>query len=136
MPNQRGGWRVIKDMAHWKHPDDSEYARLRTEYDAAFMRLRAAAGRLCSVLESSPDPEAQSDAHRRMEQALADYRESRDRLARYLGATRGASGPLRTERRPTVEEIRELAYRLWEQAGRPAGTAEQDWQRAEELLHS
>jgi Protein of unknown function (DUF2934) len=32
--------------------------------------------------------------------------------------------------------IRELAYKLWEARGRPAGSAEQDWLAAERQLHA
>ena len=37
---------------------------------------------------------------------------------------------------PTHEEIAEHARRLWESRGRPEGTAEIDWRRAEEELRS
>jgi hypothetical protein len=40
----------------------------------------------------------------------------------------------RTERKPTYEEISNLAYRLWEESGRPAGTEDANWQKAERLL--
>jgi hypothetical protein len=35
---------------------------------------------------------------------------------------------------PTHEELRELAYRFWEERGRPYGSPEVDWQRAEEEM--
>ena len=35
---------------------------------------------------------------------------------------------------PTHNDIAVLAYRLWEEAGRRDGCAEQDWFRAERLL--
>jgi hypothetical protein len=123
-------------MAHWKHPEQSEYFRLREDYDAAFSRLRAAAWHLCTVLESGADAETKSAAQRRMEEALADYRASRDRLAYHLASAKSPAEAIRRQRQPSQEEVRQLAYRLWEQAGRPTGSADQDWQRAEELLRS
>ena len=35
---------------------------------------------------------------------------------------------------PTDKEIELLAYRLWEERGRPEGSGEEDWARAVELL--
>jgi hypothetical protein len=35
-----------------------------------------------------------------------------------------------------VEKKRELAYRLWEERGRPVGRAEEDWFEAERRLQS
>lgn len=32
------------------------------------------------------------------------------------------------------EEIERLAYRLWEERGRPEGTSTEDWNRAQEIL--
>jgi hypothetical protein len=32
--------------------------------------------------------------------------------------------------------IRETARLLWEMAGRPEGSAERDWSRAEQLVHA
>jgi hypothetical protein len=37
---------------------------------------------------------------------------------------------------PTREDIERLAYRLWLERGCPAGTPEQDWDRAEQMLRS
>jgi hypothetical protein len=34
------------------------------------------------------------------------------------------------------DRVRETAQLLWEFAGRPQGTAERDWQRAEQLVHA
>jgi len=35
---------------------------------------------------------------------------------------------------PTYEEIAQLAYQLWEERGRPNGSPEIDWERAEAAL--
>lgn len=121
-------------MAHWEQKAESSYARLRADYDAAFARMKSAAGRLCRALEFSHGPGAEQEARRLMEEAILEYRRCRDRLARFLAGSLSAQRPLAAQERPSAEEVRELAYRLWEQAGRPSGTAEQDWRRAEELL--
>lgn len=39
-----------------------------------------------------------------------------------------------TAKQATAEEIRELAYRKWEAAGRPPGNGEQFWSDAEKEL--
>jgi hypothetical protein len=36
--------------------------------------------------------------------------------------------------RPSHDQIERLAYALWEQRGRPDGSPEQDWHRAEQAL--
>ena len=35
---------------------------------------------------------------------------------------------------PTRQEIELLAYKLWEERGRPEGTSVEDWNRAQEVL--
>ena len=37
-------------------------------------------------------------------------------------------------RKPSENEVRELAHRLWEQRGRPHGRSEEDWYAAEKRL--
>ena len=106
-----------------------EYERLRAEYNAAFARLR-------------------SDAT--AEAAMDHYREARERLARFLISLRPAgesqatldlqtvSGWLTARQAPgagdRVDQVQALAYRLWEEAGRPTGNSQEHWYRAEQLL--
>jgi hypothetical protein len=112
-----------------------EYERLRAEYNAAFARLRMDA-----------TAEAAVDA----------YRECRERLARFLISLRPAgeseatldlqavSGWMTGKKIPATDfteaaaerkdAVQALAYRLWEEAGRPAGSAQEHWYRAEQLL--
>ncbi len=54
------------------------------------------------------------------------YRECREKLARYL-----ASGGAPT---PSKSEVEALAYRLWEEAGRPLGRPMEHWFRAEQIV--
>jgi hypothetical protein len=39
-----------------------------------------------------------------------------------------------TSKKPNEEAVRQLAYRLWEQRGRPHGRSEEDWFAAEKRL--
>jgi hypothetical protein len=118
-----------------------EYERLRADYNAAFARLR--------VEESRPQS---TEEHGPMD-AMAAYRECRERLARFLISLRPAgesegtvdfqtvSGWMTARKTPPTEgtggredQIQALAYRLWEEAGRPAGSSQEHWYRAEQLL--
>ncbi len=100
------------------------YEQLRTDYDAAFDTLRAAVSRLRRITEKHPaDRTAEQAAREQVEQALAVYRERRDQLADYLTGGRR-------------HEVEALAYRLWEEAGRPIGNPHEHWYRAEAMLAS
>jgi hypothetical protein len=102
------------------------YERLRAAYNAAFRDWREQVNfQQCVLREPRPDTAAVQRAQRGVEQALSAYRECRDRLADYLLAgTRPANGA----------ELKRLAYRLWEESGRPAGNPEEHWYRAEAML--
>ena len=136
-----------------------DYGRLRAEYDAAFDRLRAADWELRSIRQQlSPDKMAEEAARQRVDQAMGVYRACRENLADFLMSRQPAGKPAvplgfqpsgvwaaGIERRAAGskdsapgcgDEIRVLAHRLWEDAGRPMGSAEAHWYRAEELLRS
>ena len=128
-----------------------EYERLRAEYNAAFARLRAEETRLQSI-------EAQDRMDANAEAAMDAYRECRERLARFLISLRPAgeseatvdfqtvSGWMTGRKTPAADftagegdredEVQALAYRLWEEAGRPTGKSQEHWYRAEQLLRS
>ena len=67
-----------------------------------------------------------------LEKARAAHSAARDRLAKHLSATlpEGPSVPVVSEQ----NHVRNTAQLLWEMAGRPVGTAESDWFRAEHLI--
>ena len=87
---------------------------------------------------------------------MGAYRECRERLARFLISLRPAgefeaaadlqavSGWMTARRTPAADftegagdrkdEVQALAYRLWEEAGRPTGSSQEHWYRAEQLL--
>ena len=53
----------------------------------------------------------------------------------HRGITTGAENlPVTANGRISQEAIAQLAYALWEDRGRPHGSAEQDWIQAERLL--
>ena len=134
-----------------------EYGRLRAEYDAAFDRLRAADRELRSIRQQlSPDKMAEEAARQRVDQAMGIYRACRKNLADFLisrlpagtpaipmdsqplrvwtvGIDRRAAGPSDSAH-GRRQKVQVLAHRLWEEAGRPLGSADEHWYRAEELL--
>ena len=75
-------------MRYWDQAKGPEFDRLRAGYDAAFARLRAAEDRLRSIPRK--DVKAIDDARRRFDEAMASYRDSRERLAGYLALVAGA----------------------------------------------
>ena len=85
----------------------------------------------------NPDQGAIDIALLELEKARVTYNASRDALAQQL-----LPAPVR-EILPTVmpdsaaayaDRIRGFAQLLWEGAGKPDGTAEEDWRRAEEIV--
>lgn len=154
-----GGWSVSKHMGNRKTtvPVDQKslLEQLRADYDAAFRNWTAQVRVLQSV--DSGDPQnrgAVEEARRWAEEAASVYREKRNLFLNHVIASRSrrpkraklniserpapAVGP-RQDHLVLADEnnpVRRLARQIWEEAGRPAGTAEQDWLRAEEILHS
>lgn len=120
-----------------------DYRQLRAEYDAAFERLRRADRELRSIRQARSTVKAEEEpARQRFEQAMNDYRACRKRLADRLLSGRPAGS--RTLGVWTIEtarpdgarqdEVQDLAHRLWEEAGRPLGKAEEHWYQAEKML--
>lgn len=129
--------------------------RLRDDYDVAFRNWSAQVRVLQSVSSSeAPDLDAIEQARRWVEEAAAIYREKRNLLLNHVITSRSrtarpqAAGALdhprsaagaRIEGSAPAREpspVQKLARQIWEEAGRPDGTAEADWLRAEEILHS
>jgi hypothetical protein len=129
-----------------------DYGRLRAEYDAAFDRLRAADWELRSIRQQlSPDKMVEEAARQRVEQAMDVYRACRTNIADFLLSGQPAGSQHRGIRTARIDrraagskdsapgcgdEVHVLAHRLWEDAGRPMGSADAHWYRAEELLRS
>lgn len=66
-----------------------------------------------------------------VEEARVAYNCARDRLAKEL-----VRSPLPADAGVNERHIRKTARLLWELAGRPDGTAEHDWHRAEQLVRT
>jgi hypothetical protein len=106
--------------------------RLRTAYRATFLEYSGKLDLLQGLMNSAvPDPGRIEAALLEVEKARVSYNNARDRLAREL---------VRPSLPPAIgvdeQRVRETAELLWEIAGRPDGTAECDWQRAEKLVHA
>ncbi|MEP6715287.1 MAG: DUF2934 domain-containing protein [Terriglobia bacterium] len=69
-----------------------------------------------------------------VEKARLRHNSARDRLAAYLTGTTTEAVTLQKGR--DEKRVRDTARLLWEFAGKPQGTAEADWLRAEKLVRS
>ena len=65
-----------------------------------------------------------------LERSRSAYNASRDALAQQLLGEPGVLAAIDSDR----ERVRSLAALRWEVAGKPEGTAEDDWYRAEEIV--
>jgi hypothetical protein len=73
-----------------------------------------------------------------LETARVHYNESRDAWVQHLlpSSTRKDFPTVRRDSpQAYAEHVRSIAKVLWESAGRPDGTADEDWRRAEEIVH-
>lgn len=136
-----------------------DYEALRAEYDAAFGGLRAAVWELQSITQGlSLDKLAGEAERQRVDQALGRYRECRNNLVGFLISHQSAGRPTAyvdsqppsictpgMDRRAAGSddgafdrggEVQVLAFHLWEKAGRPIGSPDENWYRAEEMLRS
>ncbi|HLJ16583.1 MAG TPA: DUF2934 domain-containing protein [Bryobacteraceae bacterium] len=107
------------------------------QYRTAFQEFARNATRV-QVLTAQPNPDrtAVEAALVELEKARVTYNQSRDALAQQLLASDAHLLP-RAEPGSESEStgrIKELAELLWEVSGRPSGTADHDWYRAEEIV--
>jgi hypothetical protein len=70
-----------------------------------------------------------------VEQARMAYNSARDCLAQHL-TSRIAAVDLKSIAIPEQRRVRQTAHLLWELAGKPHGTADSDWRRAENLVRT
>ena len=133
------------------------YEGLRAESDAEFGRLRTAVWELRLITqEPSSDKVAEEAARQRVDLALGLYRERRNNLADFLTSRQPVGKPAASVASPPLgvrtmridlraagsddgafgrrNEVRVLAYRLWEEVGCPIGRPDEHWYRAEEML--
>jgi hypothetical protein len=82
------------------------------------------------------DRKAFETALLQLEKAHLAYNDARDALVRSLlpgSVAEPRQNHISPDHRADVQAIAEL---LWESAGRPTGTAEEDWRRAEAIVQS
>jgi len=101
-------------------------------YERAFHEFSARVTHL-QTLTTDPNPNRS-----KIEAALVDvekarrtYDQHRDALAQFLMPS--SKHNLRVAE-CTVERVKNIAELLWDSAGRPDGTADDDWRRAEEIV--
>lgn len=104
------------------------------EYRAAFEDFSRKAQQAQHLAEHpSGDRKAFEIALLELEKAHLAYNEARDAMIRsMLPASSGEPD----QRRDPREDVQAIAELLWEGAGRPTGTAEEDWRRAEAIVKS
>lgn len=124
--------------------------RLRADCNAAFRSWTAQVRVLQSVSAGEPpDRGAVEQARRWAEEAAAVYREKRNLLLEFMMHSQGAASGLHVASadnpgsaasaaalKDRTRQIERLARQIWEESGRPAGTAEADWYHAEQILAS
>jgi hypothetical protein len=103
-------------------------------YRTAFEDFSRKAERVQLLTEHpNGDRKAFETALLELEKAHLAYDEARDALLQYLIP----SGQSKQQARVSDdhhEHVPAIAELLWESAGRPTGTAEEDWQRAEAIV--
>jgi hypothetical protein len=107
-------------------------AVLRHAYRTTFQEYSIKLNALQRLMSSgTPDGTRVESALLEVEQARQAHSSARDQLAREL-----VRPPLPPVANAGEHHIRETARLLWEMAGRPEGSAERDWTRAEQLVHA
>ena len=92
---------------------------------------------LCLTLHPSPDSAALNGVLLELEKAHWVYDRCRDALAVELlpASMRGLFRSMEPKSAEAYEgRVRAVARLLWESVGRPEGTADEDWNRAEQIV--
>ncbi len=102
-------------------------------YRSAFEDFSRKAQQVQSLTEHpTGDRKAFETALLELERAHLAYNDARDALVRSL-----LPGPVKEQRQDRANhrgDVQAIAELLWESAGRPTGTAEEDWRRAEAIV--
>ncbi len=107
-------------------------ASAEAEYRSAFENFSRKAQRVQLLAEHpTGDRKAFETALLELEKAHLAYNDARDAFVRKLLPASTGPDHVRRDHRDDVQAIAEL---LWESAGRPTGTAEEDWRRAEAIV--
>ncbi len=108
------------------------------EYRSAFEDFSRKAQQVQFLTEHpTGDREAFETALLELEKAHLAYNDARDAFVRTLmPASAGAQPNPGGASQDHSEDVQAIAELLWEGAGRPTGTAEEDWRRAEAIVKS
>jgi hypothetical protein len=79
----------------------------------------------------NPDWQAIDAALLEMEKARVNYNQHRDALAHQL---LNSSEPVEDSTEPFANRVSEIAELRWELAGKPEGTDDENWYRAEDIV--
>src|SRR5438309_4823581 len=103
-------------------------------YRDAYQQYKNAAARLAKLNARASNNSAELEtALLSLEQARLNYNDSRDTLAAYL-MPREIRQAFWSIPSPGRDRVKGLAELFWLLAGRPQGTAEDDWYRAERVV--
>jgi hypothetical protein len=109
-----------------------ELDSLYSGYLDSFRAWASEAARLQELRELAAGSSELREAQERAKVAELAYHQSRQQLADFLiSSTHPSHARLGRELEPVV---RRIAHEIWEESGRPEGTADSDWHRAEELV--
>jgi Protein of unknown function (DUF2934) len=107
-------------------------AAVERQYRLAFEEFSRKAQRVQSLAENPDgDQRAFEAALVDLEKAHLAYDYARDALVRAM-----LPAPQQQARLSHREHVPAIAELLWESAGRPTGTAEEDWRRAEAIVET
>jgi hypothetical protein len=113
---------------------------LRRAYRTTFDEYACKLDALQRLIDSDGTDKARIDvALQEADAARRAHNSARDLLAAELAAQASLKISKRksaVQSAPADDRVRETAQLLWEFAGCPQGTAERDWQRAEQLVHA
>jgi hypothetical protein len=106
------------------------YSEYRSAFAAFAQKVRQAQA---LVAASNPDWQAIDAALLDLEKARVNYNHRRDILTQEL-STSAPQAPLAADSMNT--RVREVAELRWELAGKPEGTDDDNWYRAEEIVRT
>jgi hypothetical protein len=108
-------------------------ASVEFEYRSAFEDFSRKAQLVQSLTECpTGDRKAFETALLELEKAHLAYNDARDTFVRSMLPASVRTQP--DQRQDHSEDVHAIAELLWESAGRPTGTAEEDWRRAEAIV--
>jgi hypothetical protein len=111
----------------------AKVASVESQYRSAFEDFSRKAQRVQQLTEHPTGNRNEFEAALvELEKAHLAYGEARDALVRSLAPAAPVPAPKDDHR----SDVRTYAELLWESAGRPTGTAEDDWQRAEAIVQT